>query len=184
MIASTMTITPPTHFFEKYRQRLVRNIVGYLPILNSDGAIVAPKGRESFVLDGKRRPLLLYVSRQGGGRRLELGSEGGDTGHLGLVKALTGLCDGMAEGGARGHTLCEFAEVRMEEWGHADQVEISSRATVRSGSSMWNKADSVFSFILVVCSCACGSNSSIDHGRRSWEWTYGTSVFTRSLGLR
>jgi len=75
---------------------------------------------------------LLYVSRQGGNRRLELGSEGGDTGHLGLVKALTRLCDGTAEGGARGHTLCEFAEVRMEEWGHADQVEISSRATVRT----------------------------------------------------
>ena len=51
------------------------------------------------------------------------------------------------------------------------------RCVLGSGFSMWDKADSVILFYhSCFCSCACGSNSSIDHGRRSWEWTYGTSI--------
>ncbi|KAF8157138.1 hypothetical protein B0H34DRAFT_657522 [Crassisporium funariophilum] len=110
MISSTMNATAPEHFWEPLRRRLVRNTVGYLPVPNNAGAIVTPP---KSVL-----PIVTYVSRQGGGRRLA--REANES----LIKAMKGL---EAEG------ICEFNVAMMEKLPFSKQVETVARSTIIIG---------------------------------------------------
>jgi len=107
MISSTMNVTVQSHFWEPLRQRLVLNTISYLPVLNTTGPVVST--RESPL------PIVTYVSRQGGGRRLTQES------HDGLVKALKEIVD---EG------LCELHIALMETMTYSQQVEAAARSTV------------------------------------------------------
>jgi hypothetical protein len=62
MISSTMNVTVPNHFWEPLRQRLVLNTTVYLPVLNTARAVLS-NPKSPF-------PIVTYISRQGGGRRL------------------------------------------------------------------------------------------------------------------
>lgn len=64
---------------------------------------------------GEKKPLVVYVSRQGAGRRLE------DEANKGLEGALRGLEE---EG------VCEVLVMRMEEWRLREQLESVARSTV------------------------------------------------------
>ena len=66
---------------------------------------------------GSSKPLVLYISRQSGHRRLT------DDAHQALESALLGVCEG--EG------LCELCVARMEGWALREQVEAASRSVVR-----------------------------------------------------
>ena len=107
MISSTMNVTVPNHFWEPLRQRLVLNTIAYLPVMNTAGAVLSnPKSA---------LPIVTYISRQGGGRRLTQDS------HDGLVKSLNEMAD---EG------IFELHIVRMETMTFSQQVEAVARSTV------------------------------------------------------
>ncbi|CAA7268596.1 unnamed protein product [Cyclocybe aegerita] len=116
MISSTMNVTAPTHFWEPLRKRVLVNTVGYLPILNDAGAVISPPKVTTH--PEVSRPVVLYVSRQGGGRRLLKEA------HEGLVSALKELEE---EG------LFEVRVVRMELLPFAKQVEEAGRAAIMVG---------------------------------------------------
>ena len=107
MISSTMNVTVPKHFWEPLRQRLVLNTISYLPFLNAAGAVLSnPKSP---------LPIVTYISRQGGGRRLT------DESHDGLVKSLKEM---------ENEGLYELHIVRMETMSFSQQVEAVARSTV------------------------------------------------------
>jgi len=143
-----MNVTAAPYFWEPLRQRVVRNVLGYLPIPNSAGAITTPQSPPSsssshhnrpyirppppknyvgsshpqpqpepdvLARMGSTKPLVIYVSRQGGNRRIT------DADNLELETALKVL---EKEG------LCEVFIVRMEEWGLREQIEGTGRSTV------------------------------------------------------
>ena len=62
MISSTMNVTVPNHFWEPLRQRLVLNTIAYLPVMNTTGTVLS--NSKSAL------PIVTYISRQVGGRRL------------------------------------------------------------------------------------------------------------------
>lgn len=109
-MAGTMALTVPPNFFEDLRRQTVRNVVGYLPVLDARGAVVSPVHSSSH---GK--PVVTYISRQGGGRRLR------QEDHESLVKALEALQN---EGDF------EVQIVRMEEFSLRQQVEVVARSAV------------------------------------------------------
>ena len=102
-----MNVTVPNHFWEPLRQRLVLNTIAYLPVLNTAGAVLSSP--QSIL------PIVTYISRQGGGRRLTQES------HDGLVKSLNEMAD---EG------VFELHIVRMETMTFSQQVEAVARSTV------------------------------------------------------
>jgi len=143
-----MNVTAAPYFWEPLRQRVVRNVLGYLPIPNSAGVITTPQAPRSssssnhnrpyirpsppkqyvgsshpqpqpepdvLARMGSTKPLVIYVSRQGAGRRIT------DADNLGLETALKDL---EKEG------LCEIFIARMEEWGLREQIEGVGRSTV------------------------------------------------------
>ncbi|KAF8198546.1 hypothetical protein BJ912DRAFT_845371 [Pholiota molesta] len=112
MIASTMALTPPPRFWARVQARVLRNAVGYVPVLDARGRVVAPSGARSG------RPVVTYISRQGGVRRLT------EAAHAGLVGALRGL---EREG------VCEVHVVQMENRTFAAQLEMVARTTIMVG---------------------------------------------------
>lgn len=87
----------------------MKNLVGFIPELNDEGIVSSPQTSASS------RPVVVYISRQGGGRRLPAED------HELLVGSLLQL---EAEG------MCEVHVVAMERMGLRAQVEVVSRATV------------------------------------------------------
>lgn len=107
MISGTMDVVPPADFWKPLQQRVIRNAVGYLPALDESGRVTS--------LPPSRAPVVTYISRQGGVRRLT------DAAHEGLVDALRGL---EKEG------LCDLNVVLMENQTFSTQLEIVARTTV------------------------------------------------------
>ena len=146
-----MDVTPAPYFWEPLHQRVVQNLLGYLPIPNSAGVITTPQALPSSSSNrnkpytrppplkqyvgsshlqpqpepdvlarmGSTKPLVIYVSRQGGGRRIT------DADNLELENALKDL---EKEG------LCEIFIARMDEWGLREQIEGVGRSTVCDSS--------------------------------------------------
>ncbi|KAJ3503527.1 hypothetical protein NLJ89_g8389 [Agrocybe chaxingu] len=110
MISTTMEVATPPYFWEPFRQRVVRNTVGYLPSLDDKG-LVTSKPKSSA-------PIVLYISRQNAGRRLR------DEDHEGLLKSLKELED---EG------VCQVQVVAMEKLSLKEQIETVGRATIMLG---------------------------------------------------
>lgn len=104
-----MDVTPPIHFWEPLRRRVVKHMVGYLPILDETGAVSS--------YPDSPLPLVTYISRQGGIRKLAADA------HNGLIEALRGL---EREG------LCEVKVATMENLPFPRQIELVARSTVRS----------------------------------------------------
>lgn len=102
MIASTMKMGTPKHFWESVRQRVVRNLGHAEVVANQEG------GKPSL-------PLVVYVSRQGGRRSLS------EAAHNDLVRALKQL---EKEG------ICQILVSRMETLGFQKQIELAAQATV------------------------------------------------------
>jgi hypothetical protein len=117
MIAPTMTINTALDFFEPIRRTAMTSLLGYLPIVNARGAVVtlpASDDVESHDVQSAL-PMVTYISRQGGGRRLN------ETDHEGLVQALRDL---EKEG------VCEVNVVQMEKMNVKEQVAVAARTTV------------------------------------------------------
>ncbi|KAJ7129079.1 hypothetical protein C8R46DRAFT_1363306 [Mycena filopes] len=102
MIAGAMNVSAPTDFWAPVRTSLRRNTLGAVPL--PENAI--------------GRPLVTYISRQGGGRRLVQAD------HEALVAALRAL---EAEG------VCEFQMAAMERISLREQIELVSRSTILVG---------------------------------------------------
>ncbi|KAF9525436.1 hypothetical protein CPB83DRAFT_859558 [Crepidotus variabilis] len=129
MIGSTMAATPATRFWEPVRQRVVNNMIGYVPIQNDAGKVVKPISAPSHSSGnpakpdtstfGSSRPLVIYVSRQNHGRKLT--NEANES----LESSMRGVCE--TEG------LCEFQVAHMEDWPFKDQIEGVSRAVIMIG---------------------------------------------------
>lgn len=107
MISSAMGVAVPNTFWTPTQHRVVRNTLGYLPYLDDDGAVVSPLA--------SRAPIVTYISRQSGARRIDRESQEG------LVKALTEL---EKEG------VCELHVVAMEKTTFSEQLAIISKTTV------------------------------------------------------
>ncbi|KAJ7591449.1 hypothetical protein C8J56DRAFT_935606 [Mycena floridula] len=107
MIGGTWNITVPDNYFEVIRQNVVRNLVGYVPKLDSDGFV--PSGWNSV-----SAPIVTYISRQGGGRRLR------EEDHQRLIESLMEL---EREG------ICKVVVASMEKMPVSQQVEISAKTT-------------------------------------------------------
>lgn len=105
-----MNLKVPGDFWEPIRAATVRNTVGYVPILNSRGVVIAPPEAVS------NKPIVTYISRQGGGRKL-LPAD-----HDSLVEALEELeWDG----------LCDVHIPMMEKMSLKEQIELVAKSTVR-----------------------------------------------------
>jgi hypothetical protein len=120
MISSTMGVDPAPGFFEPIRRTAITNLLGYLPILNTQGVVIgittSSSGNEILSHDVQSDlPVVTYISRQGGARRLS------DADHEGLVQVLKELeRDG----------VCTVNVVRMETMGVKEQVAVLARTTV------------------------------------------------------
>lgn len=151
MISSTMSITPAPEFFEPLRRTVITNLLGYLPLLNTRGAVseVAPSHAETVVPSNDIQsdvPVVTYISRQGGARRLS------DADHEGLVQSLRDL---ESEG------ICRVNVVRMETMSVKEQVAVASRSTV--GHLLL----SYLGKMVYLFSWSTGADW------RSWKWTDG-----------
>ncbi|KAJ6614757.1 hypothetical protein B0H10DRAFT_2043945 [Mycena sp. CBHHK59/15] len=99
MIAGTMNVSAPADFWAPVRESVWRNTFGAR-------------------VPAAARPLVTYISRQGGGRRLEAQD------HEALVAALDGLA---AEG------ICDFRLAAMERMPLREQIELAARSTILVG---------------------------------------------------
>lgn len=120
MISPTMNIKPAPDFFEPIRRTVLTSLLGYLPITNMWGAVATPKNNDDVENHDMQSdlPIVTYISRQGGGRRLSYAD------HEGLVRALSALED---EG------VCRVNVVRMETMSVKEQVAVAARSTVLVG---------------------------------------------------
>ncbi|TFK41786.1 hypothetical protein BDQ12DRAFT_663800 [Crucibulum laeve] len=112
MIAGTMNLTVPDNFWTPVQQSLVKNLIGHVPQVDDHGLVVAPPAL------GSSRPIVTYISRQGGGRRLL------EKDHEGLVVALRQLEE---EG------LCDVRIAQMERLTLKEQIELVARSTIIVG---------------------------------------------------
>ncbi|KAJ7041560.1 hypothetical protein C8F04DRAFT_1079244 [Mycena alexandri] len=103
MIAGAMNVSAPPDFWAPVRTSLWRNTLGAVPV--AENTIHRP-------------PLVTYISRQGGGRRLVAED------HDALVAALRAL---EADG------VCEFQLAAMERIPMREQIELVSRSTILVG---------------------------------------------------
>ena len=120
MISPTMSINPPADFFEPIRRMAITSLLGYLPILNAQGAVVDLVTSHDNATNHdveSNLPVVTYISRQGGGRQLS------DVDHEGLVFALKEL---EKEG------VCEVNVVKMQTLSVTEQISIVARSTVSS----------------------------------------------------
>lgn len=113
MASSAMNVTVSDRFWEPLRERLVKNTVGYVPIMDNTGAVTTSPGSSA--------PIVTYVSRQKTGRRLT------DEDHQGLIKALLEL---EADG------LIELNIALMETLTFSKQIETVARSTVSPSKTL------------------------------------------------
>ncbi|KAF8628045.1 hypothetical protein AX17_006049 [Amanita inopinata Kibby_2008] len=113
MIAGSMSVNASKGFWEPLRDSLIRGLLGSVPSVNERGAVVDLDSHQDNSL-----PLVTYISRQSGGRRLT------DQDHEGLVQALLDL---EKEG------VCKVRVVRMETLTLHEQVDLAARSTVIVG---------------------------------------------------
>ncbi|KAH6908790.1 hypothetical protein BKA70DRAFT_252565 [Coprinopsis sp. MPI-PUGE-AT-0042] len=126
MIAGAMDVTAPERFWERIRKSMVRNILGYVPAIDSNGRVsvssMVPSASPSGPLDlgsqGWGLPVVTYISRQGTGRRLR------NEDHQNLVKALQQL----EEDG-----VCILQIPMMERLSLRDQIDIIAKTTIMVG---------------------------------------------------
>ncbi|TFK32748.1 hypothetical protein BDQ12DRAFT_771399 [Crucibulum laeve] len=112
MIAGTMNLTVPDGFWGPVQRSLVDNLLGGIPNVNDDGLVVYPPEFTSS------RPIVTYISRQGGGRRLL------EKDHERLVISLKDL---EVEG------ICQVNVAQMELLSLKDQIALVARSTVIVG---------------------------------------------------
>ncbi|KAG6856913.1 hypothetical protein H0H87_012163 [Tephrocybe sp. NHM501043] len=112
MISSTMAVDVPESFWEPMRRTTVQNVLGYLPWLDSHGVVVSPPVAVSEM------PLVTYIVRQGGSRRLA------DEDHASLSRALREL---------EWAGLCHVHIVNLETMSLAQQIEVTARSTIVIG---------------------------------------------------
>ncbi|KAF8997469.1 hypothetical protein BDQ17DRAFT_1283867 [Cyathus striatus] len=113
MIGGTMNLTVADDFWEPVRQSLVQNSLGYIPKIDDSKGVVLPPLNEE-----RKTPVVTYISRQGGGRRLI------HEDHLGLVKVLRELeSDG----------ICEVNVAMMERMSMKEQIAAAARSTIIVG---------------------------------------------------
>jgi hypothetical protein len=110
MIASTMAVDPPAGFWEPLRKSTLQHVLDYVPVLNGDGHVIAPHQAITQL------PIVTYISRQGGGRRLVAED------HENLVKALKEL---------EWLGLCTVHVAAMEKMTLKEQLELMAKSTVR-----------------------------------------------------
>ena len=147
-----MNVTAPDQFWEPVRKSMVRNMLGYVPAINSNGRISVssmvpspdPLGSVDLGSQGWSLPVVTYISRQGAGRRLR------NEDHQLLVKSLKKL----EEDG-----LCILQIPMMERLSLQEQVATIAKTTVSPLS---------IGFASVIFT------PSVDPGRRPWEWSNGT----------
>lgn len=111
MIAGSMNVTVPDGFWEPVRLSVLNNVLGFAPSLIDGGIVTGPPQ----VVSG--RPVVTYISRQGGGRLLV------EKDHKAMVDALQALA---SEG------ICEFHIATMERLSLKAQLELVARSTVSS----------------------------------------------------
>ncbi|KAF8632688.1 hypothetical protein AX15_001741 [Amanita polypyramis BW_CC] len=111
MIAGSMEANATKGFWEPVRQSLIKGLLGYVPSVNERGVVPSHAGDNGL-------PLVTYVSRQGGGRRLA------QEYHEGLVLALKALEE---EG------VIRFHMARMELMTIHEQVELAAKTTIMIG---------------------------------------------------
>ncbi|KAF8632790.1 hypothetical protein AX15_001689, partial [Amanita polypyramis BW_CC] len=111
MIAGSMEVNATKGFWEPVRQSLIKGLLGHIPTVNKRGAVLSHE-------EDNGPPLVTYVSRQGGGRRL------GQEHHEGLISALKALEE---EGVIRLHVA------RMELMTIHEQVELAAKTTIMIG---------------------------------------------------
>ncbi|RDB18390.1 hypothetical protein Hypma_000336 [Hypsizygus marmoreus] len=112
MLSSAMTVNTSAKFWEPIRHATISNLLGYLPELDSRGLVVAPPSSVSSI------PVVTYISRQGGGRRLR------EEDHEGLVRALKEL---------EWTGICQVYVAVMEKMSLVQQVEVMAASTVVVG---------------------------------------------------
>ncbi|CAA7268594.1 unnamed protein product [Cyclocybe aegerita] len=110
MISSTMNVTAAANFWEPLRRRAVQNMIGYLPMMNEAGTVMSPPTSSA--------PIVIYVSRQGGGRRLRKEDD-------------EDLVNGLKELEREG--ICELLVAKMETMKFKRQIEAVARSTIMVG---------------------------------------------------
>ncbi|KAF8960157.1 hypothetical protein BDZ97DRAFT_2040215 [Flammula alnicola] len=113
MITGTMQLAVPDGFWGPIRTMVVRNVLGYLPLLNEAGVVVGPP--EAGL---STKPVVTYISRQESERRLE------EKDHHGLIDALRAL---EQEG------ICEVHVLAMEHASLVEQINLAARSTILLG---------------------------------------------------
>ncbi|KAJ7598939.1 hypothetical protein C8J56DRAFT_1092988 [Mycena floridula] len=111
MIGGTWDVRLPDHYFEIIRQNVVRNLVGYVPKLDYNGFVVSG-------LNAVSPPIVTYISRQGGGRRLKAED------HERLVESLMEL---------KRDEICKVNVVSMEDMTLSQQIETIAKSTIIVG---------------------------------------------------
>ncbi|EAU82121.2 hypothetical protein CC1G_09580 [Coprinopsis cinerea okayama7 len=134
MVGGTMGLTGPEFFWEPLRHSLVRNTIGYVPVVDSKGRILASSLKhtlsspsESITAleddmespDGRYDlPVVTYISRQGSGRRLVAED------HELLVKSLKDL---------EKQGVCTVLIPQMEKLSIREQIAIIAKTTILVG---------------------------------------------------
>ncbi|KAF8338671.1 hypothetical protein F5887DRAFT_982351 [Amanita rubescens] len=111
MIAGSMSVNATKHFWEPLRGSLVKGLLGYVPTVNNRGAVLSHE-------EDNGPPLVTYVSRQGGGRRL------GQEYHDSLVSSLREL---------ENEGVIRFHVARMELMTIHEQIELAAKTTIMIG---------------------------------------------------
>ncbi|KAK2465104.1 hypothetical protein APHAL10511_002912 [Amanita phalloides] len=112
MIAGAATVNVTKGFWEPLRRSAVKSILGYVPSVDGRGAVLGYDEDEA-------KPLVIYVSRQGGtGRKLA------EEYHESLVSSLKAL---ETEG------VIKFRLVRFELMTIHEQIELAAKTTIMIG---------------------------------------------------
>ena len=111
MIAGSMAVNATKGFWEPLRGSLVKGLLGYVPPVNSRGVVLSHE-------EDNGPPLVTYVSRQGGGRRL------GQEYHDSLVLSLREL---------ENEGVIRFHVARMELMTIHEQIELAAKTTIMIG---------------------------------------------------
>src|SRR6266576_7004357 len=111
MIAGSMSVNATKHFWEPLRASLVKGLLGYVPIVSNRGVVLSHE-------EDNGPPLVTYVSRQGGGRRL------GQEYHDSLVSSLREL---------ENEGVIRFHVARMELMTIHEQIELAAKTTIMIG---------------------------------------------------
>ncbi|PPQ78266.1 hypothetical protein CVT25_011725 [Psilocybe cyanescens] len=113
MISGATKINVPGDFWQPIRDTVVRNVLGYIPILNEVGAVVGPS-----VAGPSTKPVVTYISRQDSARRLD------EKDHEGLIDALRAL---------EQQGICEFHVLEMERATLSEQIRLTAKSTILVG---------------------------------------------------